>query len=77
MPSNNQEANRILGAKIHAARRKASLSQEALAEELGVKQSSVSQWERGHTRPSLAHLVPLATALGVSLDDLLSQVDDG
>jgi len=68
--STNQETN-TLGAKIRAARRTAGLSQGTLAELMGIRQSSISQWERGHTRPSLEHLVPLATALGTSLDELL------
>ncbi len=70
MRSTNQETN-TLGAKIRAARRTAGLSQGTLAELMGIRQSSISQWERGHTRPSLEHLVPLATALGTSLDELL------
>ena len=76
MPSTDQGAN-TLGGKIRVARRAAGLSQETLAEQLGVKQSSISQWERGHTRPSLEHLVPLAMALGTSLDVLLDATSEG
>jgi transcriptional regulator with XRE-family HTH domain len=70
-------ANNTLGAKIRAARRTAGFSQAELAELMGVQQSSISQWERGHTRPSLEHLVPLATALGTSLDELLDRTSQG
>ena len=52
-----------------AQRRKAvGLTQEQLAEQLGVERSTVARWERGETRP-LPWLRPkLATALGVSAD---------
>jgi transcriptional regulator with XRE-family HTH domain len=74
VPSVEEGSNLTLGTKIRAVRRTAGLSQEALAEQLGVRQSSISQWERGHTRPALEHLVPLATALGTSLDELLDAI---
>jgi transcriptional regulator with XRE-family HTH domain len=76
VPSTNPKANRTLGAKIRAARRMAGLSQASLAELMGVRQSSISQWERGHTRPSLEHLVPLASALNASLDELLETTSE-
>jgi transcriptional regulator with XRE-family HTH domain len=72
VPPPEEGSSNTLGAKIRAARRKAGLTQASLAELMGVRQSSISQWERGHTRPSLEHLVPLAAALGVSLDGLLN-----
>jgi transcriptional regulator with XRE-family HTH domain len=58
-----------LSEAIRAARRRAGLSQAELAELLGVRQSSVSQWERGSTRPSSVHLLALAAALKCSLLD--------
>ena len=42
-----------LSEAIRAARRRAGLSQAELAAALGVRQSSVSQWERGSTRTSI------------------------
>jgi transcriptional regulator with XRE-family HTH domain len=59
-----------LSAGIRSARRRAGLSQVELAELLGVRQSSVSQWERGSTKPSTVHLLSLATRLGCSLVEL-------
>jgi transcriptional regulator with XRE-family HTH domain len=58
-----------LSEAIRAARRRAGLSQAELAELLGVRQSSVSQWERGSTKPSTVHLLALASALHCSLLD--------
>ena len=52
-----------LSEAIRAARRRAGLSQAELAAALGVRQSSVSQWERGSTRPSTDHLLALTALL--------------
>ena len=62
-----------LGESIHAARKAAGLSQEALGEKLGVVSQTVSKWERGESAPDAALLVPLADALGVSLDGLFGR----
>jgi transcriptional regulator with XRE-family HTH domain len=59
-----------LSRAIRTARRRAGLSQVELAELLGVRQSSVSQWERGSTKPSTVHLLTLAARLGCSLVEL-------
>jgi transcriptional regulator with XRE-family HTH domain len=59
----------FLSEAIRSARRRADLSQLQLAELLGVRQSSVSQWERGSTRPSSVHLLALAAVLKASLLD--------
>ncbi len=58
-----------LSEAIRAARRRAGLSQAELAELLDVRQSSVSQWERGSTRPSTVYLLALTAALKCSLLD--------
>ncbi len=48
---------------IRQARRRAGRSQVAVATALGVKQSSVSQWERGLTQPSTQKLLDLIRVL--------------
>jgi DNA-binding transcriptional regulator YiaG len=58
-----------LSEAIREARHRAGLSQVELAELLGVRQSSVSQWERGSTKPSTIHLLALTAALKSSLLD--------
>lgn len=58
-----------LSEAIRSARRRAGLSQAELAEALGVRQSSVSQWERGSTKPSTVHLLALTSTLNCSLLD--------
>ena len=59
----------FLSEAIRSARRRADLSQLQLAELLGVRQSSVSQWERGSTKPSTVHLLALAAVLKATLLD--------
>lgn len=60
-----------IGQKIKELRRKNDLTQEKLADFLGVTYQSVSKWECGTTMPDLALIVPLARLLGVSADELL------
>lgn len=61
-----------LSEKIYYCRRKAGLSQEELAQRLGVSRQAVSKWETGEADPELGKLRLLAEAFGVSADWLLS-----
>ena len=55
-----------------AARRKqAGLSQEALADKLGVSRQAVSKWERAESLPDTDNLIALAALYGLTLDELL------
>ena len=60
-----------LGAAIRRARRAARLSQAEIAGAVGVRQSSVSQWERGLTVPKTHHLLLLLKLLGATLVNVL------
>lgn len=62
-----------LNEKIFYCRRKAGLSQEALAEELGVSRQAVSKWETGDAVPEISKLVSLAKTFNVTTDWLLSE----
>ena len=62
-----------LSGKILYCRKRAGLSQEALAEKLGVSRQAVSKWETGEAVPELSKLVLLAAAFGVTTDWLLSE----
>lgn len=59
-----------LGKKIKQLRYKAGLTQEQLAEQLGVGGQSVSKWETGATMPDITALPLLAEIFGVTIDDL-------
>ena len=60
-----------LNEKILYYRKRAGLSQEALAAKVGVSRQAVSKWELGDTVPELEKLVALAKAFGVTTDELL------
>ncbi len=66
----------ITGNRIRAARAKTGLTQKQLAERLGVTNTAVSKWERGLGMPDISLLLPLCSALGISLTDLLKDQDD-
>ncbi|WP_146040678.1 helix-turn-helix transcriptional regulator, partial [Raoultibacter timonensis] len=57
--------------RLAARRKEAGLSQEGLAEKLGVSRQAVSKWERSESSPDTDNLIALAKLYGVSLDDLL------
>ncbi len=69
-PSKGPRVAGVLGAKIRAARIAAGLSQKELAEELGVTQAAVSQWERGLVEPGIGHFLHMVGLLGLSLLEL-------
>lgn len=59
-----------LSENIKKVRLERKLTQEQLAEKLGVSPQAVSKWETSETYPDGALLIPLSNALGVSLDEL-------
>ena len=59
-----------LGKKIKQLRFKASLTQEQLAERLGISAQSVSKWENAVAMPDISTLPLLAEIFGVTIDDL-------
>lgn len=59
------------GRRIIEARARAGLSQDALARIIGVRQSAISRWESDHREPQLRHLIPLADALGITVESLI------
>lgn len=64
--------NQRTGAFIAALRKEHSMTQEQLAEQLGVSNRSVSRWENGNTLPDYSLMQTLASVLGVSLSELLA-----
>ena len=61
-----------LGERLARLRNQKGLSQDALAEALGVSRQSVSKWETDASIPELDKLVRLSGLFGVSLDELVS-----
>lgn len=60
-----------MGQRLLALRTRAGLSQEALAERLGVSRQSISKWETDGSIPDLDNLVRLSEIFGVPLDALV------
>ncbi len=59
-----------LGKKIRQYRFKAGLTQEQLAEKLGIGAQSVSKWENAVAMPDITTLPLLAEIFGISIDEL-------
>ena len=59
-----------LGKKIRQLRFKAGMTQEQLAEKLGIGPQAVSKWENAAAMPDITTLPLLAEIFGVSIDDL-------
>ena len=61
-----------IGNKIMELRKKNGLSQEELAEKIGVARQTISKWELGETTPDLKQSKELSRIFKVSLDELVS-----
>ncbi len=59
------------GEKLQTIRKKNQLSQEGLAEMLGVSRQAVSKWELGEAYPEVDKLLLLSKKLNISIDSLL------
>lgn len=66
-----------LAANMRALRKAAGWSQSDLAERIGVHLTHVSRVETGKYTPGLDFVVKAAKAFGVSVDQLVSEDDDG
>ena len=66
-----KEICRTLGEQLRAERTRCKMTQEFVAETLGVSRQAVSKWENCTADPSTANLLALAKLYGVSAEDLL------
>ncbi|MGO5472701.1 helix-turn-helix domain-containing protein [Streptococcus hyointestinalis] len=57
--------------KLKEKRKEANLTQKEIAEQIGIKQNTYSDWETGRTQPNLDYLSKLAHILDTTTDDLL------
>lgn len=65
----NQER---IGKYIAKLRKEKKITQEELAEKLGVSSKSISRWETGRNMPDLSLITPLCKELGTTINELLS-----
>ena len=72
-----QEKNSVkktLGAILKENRTRNKMTQEFVAESLGVSRQAVSKWENGTSDPSMSNLIALAELYGTSAEEMLKQV---
>ena len=61
-----------IGQFIHEQRKTHGMTQQELADQLGVTNKAVSKWEKGHSMPDVALFEPLCKELEISIPELLS-----
>lgn len=66
---------RSLGEELKARRLQCKMTQEFVADALGVSRQAVSKWENGTVDPSTSNLLALAKLYGLSAEELLQNVD--
>ena len=64
--------NETIGGRIARLRKAKNMTQEALAEQMGVSGQAVSKWENDQSCPDISILSRLARVLGVTTDELLT-----
>ena len=67
----NKAVRGSLAEKLREHRVRCKMTQEFVAEALGVSRQAVSKWENGASDPSTANLIALAKLYGVSPEELL------
>lgn len=64
-----------LGEILKQHRTRCKVTQEFVAETIGVSRQAVSKWENGNSDPSISNLIALAKLYGISAEDLLKEVE--
>ena len=63
-----------LGETLKEHRVGCKMTQEFVAESLGVSRQAVSKWENGTSDPSTSNLLTLANLFGISVEELLKDI---
>ena len=71
-----KETAKSLGEALKENRIKCQMTQEFVAETLGVSRQSVSKWESGISDPNTSNLIALAKLYGISVEELLKNVEN-
>lgn len=61
----------MLSDKIRELRKRSKISQEKLAEQIGVSRQAVTKWETSRGEPGVDSLIQLANYFGITVDELL------
>lgn len=70
-----ERVSRSLGEALKENRTRCKMTQEFVAESVGVSRQAVSKWESGTSDPSTLNLLALAKLYGISAEDLLKEVE--
>ena len=68
--------NETIGSRIAKYRKAKGMTQEALANEMGISSQAVSKWETDASCPDISALPQLCKILGISTDELLTGKND-
>ena len=69
------ETKKTLGEALKAHRTRCKMTQEFVAETIGVSRQAVSKWENGTSEPNTSNLMALARLYGIPAEDLLKGVE--
>lgn len=69
-----REMRASLGEVLREERTRCKMTQEFVAESLGVSRQAISKWENGNAEPSTSNLLALAKLYGVGAEALLARV---
>lgn len=67
--------SKSFGKNLKRERKLSGLTQQQLADKLGIKQQQLSEWECDKVEPTLYNIVALIGALGVSFEDLVDGIE--
>lgn len=71
MGKNGVRLNMNIGENIKQFRKNKKITQKELAEKIGVTDSAITKYEKGDREPNIETLNKIATALGVTINDLV------
>lgn len=63
--------------KLIMLRKQHNLSQEQVAEKLGVARQTISKWELGETTPEMDKLIIISELYNITLDELMKEENEG
>ncbi|MFI3255191.1 MAG: helix-turn-helix transcriptional regulator [Eubacteriales bacterium] len=70
------QTKQSLGKSLKGHRTNSKMTQEFVAETLGVSRQAVSKWENGTSDPSTSNLVALAKLFGIAPEELIKEIGD-
>lgn len=68
------ETRKTIGETLKQHRNSCKMTQEFVAEAIGVSRQAVSKWESGKSDPSTANLIAIAKLFDVSPEDLIKEI---